>query len=193
VQAAFAVAVERWAADGVPDDPAAWIYVVARNRALDELRRRRRLADASALEALPAPAEAGSAWPDDRLALVFACCHPALAPEARIALTLRHVGGLTTAGVARAFLVSESAMAQRLVRARTKLREAGIGRPPLRGPAHALPRLHGGLRRPRRRPVRGGHPPRAPGRGARAGGGRGARAAGAPAPAGLAPSGALRR
>ncbi len=125
----------------MPDDPAAWIYVVARNRALDELRRRRRLADASALEAVPAPAVAGlpggpgggdapvqrvDAWPDDRLALVFACCHPALAAEARIALTLRHVGGLTTAEVARAFLVGETAMAQRLVRARQKLRGAGI-------------------------------------------------------------------
>ncbi len=126
VQGAFVVAVERWAADGVPDDPAAWIYVVARNRALDELRRRRRLADASALEALPAPVDPDDAWPDDRLALTFACCHPALGPEARIALTLRHVGGLTTAEVARAFLVSESAMAQRLVRARSKLRGAGI-------------------------------------------------------------------
>ncbi len=126
VQAAFAVAVERWTADGVPDDPAAWIYVVARNRALDELRRRRRLADASALAALPAPEEARADWPDDRLALVFACCHPALAPEARIALTLRHVGGLTTPEIARAFLISEAAMAQRLVRARQKLRGAGI-------------------------------------------------------------------
>jgi RNA polymerase sigma-70 factor (ECF subfamily) len=126
VQAAFAVAVERWASDGVPDDPAAWIYVTARNRALDELRRRRRLADAAALAALPAPERPAEPWPDDRLALVFACCHPALAPEARIALTLRHVGGLSTAEVARAFLVSEAAMAQRLVRARQKLRTARI-------------------------------------------------------------------
>jgi RNA polymerase sigma-70 factor (ECF subfamily) len=126
VQAAFAVALERWATDGVPDDPAAWIYVTARNRALDELRRRRRLADVSALEALPAPERSDEPWPDDRLALIFACCHPALAPEARIALTLRHVGGLTTAEAARAFLVSETAMAQRLVRARQKLRGAGI-------------------------------------------------------------------
>jgi RNA polymerase sigma-70 factor (ECF subfamily) len=126
VQAAFAVAVERWPAGGVPDDPAAWIYVTARNRAFDDLRRRRRLADASALEALPAPERPEEPWPDDRLALVFACCHPALAPEARIALTLRHVGGLTTAEAARAFLVSEPAMAQRLVRARRKLRDAGI-------------------------------------------------------------------
>ncbi|MEA2124504.1 MAG: hypothetical protein QOI80_1286 [Solirubrobacteraceae bacterium] len=126
VQGAFLRAVERWPDDGVPDDPAAWIYVTARNRALDELRRRSRLADASALEALPAPTRPDEPWPDDRLALIFACCHPALAPEARIALTLRHVGGLTTAEAARAFLVSEAAMAQRLVRARQKLRGAGI-------------------------------------------------------------------
>lgn len=125
VQAAFAVAVERWP-QAMPDDPAAWIYVTARNRALDELRRRRRLADVAALEALAAPGTTASPWPDDRLALVFACCHPALAAEARIALTLRHVGGLTTAEVARAFLVSEPAMAQRLVRARRKLRGAAI-------------------------------------------------------------------
>jgi RNA polymerase sigma-70 factor, ECF subfamily len=126
VQAAFAVALERWSADGVPDDPAAWIYVTARNRALDELRRRRRIADATALEALPAPEQPAEPWPDDRLALIFACCHPALAAETRIALTLRHVGGLTTAQVARAFLVTEAAMAQRLVRGRRKLRAAGI-------------------------------------------------------------------
>jgi RNA polymerase sigma-70 factor, ECF subfamily len=126
VQAAFAVALERWSADGVPDDPAAWIYVTARNRALDELRRRSRYADAGALEALPAPEAPDEEWPDDRLALIFACCHPALAAEARIALTLRHVGGLTTAEVARAFLTTETAMAQRLVRARQKLRGARI-------------------------------------------------------------------
>lgn len=126
MQAAFVVALERWGESGVPDDPAAWIYVTARHRALDELRRRRRLADADALEALPAPEAALEPWPDDRLALVFACCHPALAPDARIALTLRHVGGLTTAEAARGFLIGEAAMAQRLVRARRKLREAGI-------------------------------------------------------------------
>ncbi len=126
MQAAFVVAVERWARDGVPDDPAAWIYVTARNRAIDEVRRRRRTADAEALEALPAPEQVAEAWPDDRLALLFACCHPALAAEARVALTLRHVGGLTTAQVARLFLVSEAAMAQRLVRARRKLRAARI-------------------------------------------------------------------
>ncbi len=126
MQAAFLVALERWPAEGVPADPAAWIYVTARNRALDGLKRERRRADADALEALPAPDRREEPWPDDRLALVLACCHPALAPEARIALTLRHVGGLTTAEVARAFLVSPDAMAQRLVRARGKLRGAGI-------------------------------------------------------------------
>ncbi len=126
VQAAFLVALERWSADGVPDDPAAWIYVTARHRALDALRRRRRYADTRALEALPAPEPPDESWPDDRLALVFACCHPALAEEARVALTLRHVGGLETAEVARAFLTTETAMAQRLVRARRKVRHAGI-------------------------------------------------------------------
>ncbi len=126
VQGAFLVALERWPTDGVPADPAAWIYVTARNRALDALKRESRRADAGALEALAAPEQPEEPWPDDRLALVLACCHPALAPEARIALTLRHVGGLTTAEVARTFLVSHDAMAQRLVRARGKLRGAGI-------------------------------------------------------------------
>jgi RNA polymerase sigma-70 factor (ECF subfamily) len=127
VQQAFLVALERWPADGVPDNPAAWILVTARNRALDALRRDRRLVDASALEALAAPEPMpDAALPDDRLALMFACCHPALAAEVRVGLTLRHVAGLSTAEVARAFLVGETAMAQRLVRARRKVRDAGI-------------------------------------------------------------------
>ncbi len=126
MQQAFLVALERWPAEGVPDNPAAWILTVARNRALDVLRRDRRLTDASALEAVAAPETVDEPLPDDRLALVFACCHPALAPEVRVALTLRHVAGLTTAEVARAFLVREPAMAQRLVRARRKIRDAGI-------------------------------------------------------------------
>jgi RNA polymerase sigma-70 factor (ECF subfamily) len=133
VQGAFAVALERWPVDGIPDDPAAWIYVTARNRAVDAARREGRNAGSDALEGLPAPATgrdadipAGEAWPDDRLALIFACCHPALAPEVRVALTLRHVAGLETAQVARSFLVSEAAMAQRLTRARRKLRDGGI-------------------------------------------------------------------
>jgi RNA polymerase sigma-70 factor (ECF subfamily) len=127
VQQAFLVALERWPAEGVPDNPAAWILVTARNRALDTLRRARRLTDASALETIPAPDPVpGAELPDDRLALMFACGHPALAPEARVALTLRHVSGLSNAEVARAFLLSEPAMAQRLARARRKIRDAGI-------------------------------------------------------------------
>ena len=127
MQQAFLVALERWPADGVPDNPAAWILVTARNRALDARRRDRRLTGAQALEALPAPEPVPDApLPDDRLALTFACCHPALAADVRVALTLRHVAGLTTAEVARAFLVTEPAMAQRLVRARRKVRDAGI-------------------------------------------------------------------
>ncbi len=126
MQAAFLVALERWPTAGVPDDPAAWIFVTARHRALDALRAERRRADARALEALAAPEPPQEPIPDDRLALVLACCHPALALEARVALTLRHVGGLDTAEVARAFLASEEAMAQRLTRARRKLRDAGV-------------------------------------------------------------------
>ncbi len=126
MQHAFLVALERWPAAGLPDDPAAWIYVTARNRALDGLRADARHADAAALETMPAPEVPVTAVPDDRLALVFACCHPALTPEARVALTLRHVGGLSVAEVGRAFLVGERAMAQRLVRARRSVREAGI-------------------------------------------------------------------
>jgi RNA polymerase sigma-70 factor, ECF subfamily len=126
VQEAFVVALERWPADGVPPNPAGWIVVTARRRAIDRLRRERRLADASALEALPAAEEEAATIPDERLELIFACCHPALAPEVRIALTLRHVAGLTTAEVARAFLTTEAAMAQRLTRARRKIREARI-------------------------------------------------------------------
>lgn len=130
MQAAWLVALERWPQDGLPDDPTAWIYVTARRRLHDSWRQEQRDAGAGALEHLPAPEpdeDPADAWPDDRLALVFACCHPALAPEARVALTLRHVGGLSTAQVARAFLIGEGAMAQRLVRARRKLRDAGVG------------------------------------------------------------------
>jgi RNA polymerase sigma-70 factor (ECF subfamily) len=127
VQEAYAVALERWPRDGVPADPAAWIFVTARNAALDRLRRDRRLEPlADEIAALPAQETAAAAIPDERLELVFACCHPSLAPEVRIALTLRHVSGLTTAEVARAFLTSETAMAGRLTRARRKIREAGI-------------------------------------------------------------------
>ena len=127
VQDAFVVALERWPRDGVPSNPAAWITTAARNKAIDRLRRERREAKL-APEAL-ARIEAfdpAAGIPDERLELIFACCHPALAPEARVALTLRALGGLSTREVARAFLVSEEAMAQRLQRAKRKLRGAGI-------------------------------------------------------------------
>jgi RNA polymerase sigma-70 factor (ECF subfamily) len=136
VQDAFVVALERWPRDGVPDNPGAWITRVARNRAIDRLRRRKNLEKKTevlvGLERMGAEAaelpefDAQAAYPDDRLRLIFTCCHPALAPEARVALTLRTLGGLTTAEIARAFLVAEAAMAQRLVRAKRKIRDAGI-------------------------------------------------------------------
>jgi RNA polymerase sigma-70 factor (ECF subfamily) len=128
VQDAFVVALERWPRDGVPPNPAAWIALTARRRAIDRVRRERRATPALArLEALGGGgAEPPSAIPDERLELIFACCHPALAPESRVALTLRALGGLTTREVARSFLVSEDAMAQRLQRAKRKLRDGGI-------------------------------------------------------------------
>ncbi|HEX2129783.1 MAG TPA: DUF6596 domain-containing protein, partial [Solirubrobacterales bacterium] len=134
VQDAFAVALERWPREGLPDNPGAWITTVAANRALDRLRRESTLREKKALleleamraEPEPAPGDRLGEFPDDRLRLIFTCCHPALAPEARIALTLRTLGGLTTPQIARAFLVSESAMAQRLVRAKRKIGAAGI-------------------------------------------------------------------
>ena len=129
MQEAFVVALERWPANGVPENPGAWITTVARNRALDRLRRERAYADRRAemeraLRQLGEPVS--GQIPDDRLRLIFTCCHPALAPEARVALTLRTLGGLTVAEIARAFLVGEDAMARRLVRARRKIRDAGI-------------------------------------------------------------------
>jgi RNA polymerase sigma-70 factor (ECF subfamily) len=129
------VALERWPRDGIPDNPGAWITRVARNKAIDRLRRARRLeVKREILEGLERLAprseeledEADSELPDDRLRLIFTCCHPALRPQARVALTLRTLGGLTTAEIADAFLVSEATMAQRIVRAKTKIRDARI-------------------------------------------------------------------
>jgi RNA polymerase sigma-70 factor, ECF subfamily len=131
VQEAFAAAVARWPRDGVPANPGGWITLTARNSAIDRLRRDRRYAEKlRELERLGAgeePAEAElSAIPDDRLRLFFTCCHPALAIKARVALTLRTLGGLSTPEVARALLTTEAAMQQRLVRAKRKIRTAGI-------------------------------------------------------------------
>lgn len=129
VQEAFTTAAERWPSAGLPPSPAGWIITTARNRAIDRLRREAsrddRHAQAALLHAGAEPAEEGPVR-DDRLRLIFTCCHPALAPAARVALTLRLLGGLTTAEIARAFLVSEPTMAQRLVRAKGKIRDARI-------------------------------------------------------------------
>ncbi|TMR18691.1 RNA polymerase sigma factor [Nonomuraea turkmeniaca] len=136
VQEAFAVAVRRWPVDGVPPSPAGWIITTARNKALDRLRRESarqdKHAQAALLHAQQAPPSEEGAVPDDRLRLIFTCCHPALAPHVQVALTLRLLGGLTTAEIARAFLVPEPTMAQRLVRAKSKIRGAKI---PYRVPA----------------------------------------------------------
>jgi RNA polymerase sigma-70 factor (ECF subfamily) len=134
VQDAFAAAVATWPREGVPPNPGAWIMVTARRRAIDRLRRDRsladrtaRLADLARLDAQTHPApEPESSVVDDRLRLMFTCCHPALALPARVALTLRTLGGLTTAEIARAFLVSEPTMAQRISRAKRKIADAGI-------------------------------------------------------------------
>jgi RNA polymerase sigma-70 factor (ECF subfamily) len=130
VQDAFATAVRRWPRDGVPANPGGWITLTARNSAIDRLRRERRYAEKlRELELLgrgDSPEAEVSSIPDDRLRLFFTCCHPALAIEARVALTLRTLGGLSTPEVARALLTTESAMQQRLVRAKRKIRTAGI-------------------------------------------------------------------
>ena len=137
-QEAFAAALQRWPADGVPDRPGAWLTTTARNRAIDWLRREAvgaaKLRETAAIESDQEPPYD---VPDDRLRLMFTCCHPALAMEARVALTLRTLAGLSTAEIARAFLVPETTMSKRLTRAKQKIQHAGI---PYRvPPAHLLP------------------------------------------------------
>ena len=171
-------ALVTWPRDGVPDNPAAWLTATARRRAIDVLRRaqveRGKLADLAALEELTEAGSDPSPMGDDRLRLIFTCCHPALALEARVALTLKVVSGLPTEAIGRAFLTSEATMGQRLLRAKQKIAHAGI---PYRVPTDdlpdtrrrsaggRLPGLHGGLRDRRPVPRGRGDPARpAPGR-----------------------------
>jgi RNA polymerase sigma-70 factor (ECF subfamily) len=142
-QEAFAIAAERWPREGAPDNPGAWLVVTARRRAIDRLRRDRAFAARAPLLARRAETEeevgleAEAVFPDERLELIFTCCHPALAVEAQVALTLRALGGLTTEEIASAFLVTPETMKRRLSRAKVKIRAAGI--PFAVPPAHLLP------------------------------------------------------